>query len=190
MSVEATVGKLKETFSELIYEWDIDNIQTLLTDVDKSYRSPVFYFADTMWYILMFPHGESKSEPAGYIGIYLMRTDSGPSSKSVWYKFSIKTADGKQVETGQEKASFGRKKGRGVKKALLRSVLLEQKVEPPTAAALRVVCYLTYKDVFNVEGMYNVIYCLKVSMKCLYFDHDKLADDFERVRDSTEKESH
>lgn len=152
MSVEATVGKLKETFSEIIYEWDIDKIQTLLKDVDKSYRSPVFYFADTLWYILMFPHAESKSEPAGYIGIYLMRTDSGPASKSVWYKFSIKTADGKQVETGQEKASFGRKRGRGVKKALLRSVLLGQNPEHPTVPGLRVLCYLTYKDVYNVEG--------------------------------------
>ena len=165
MSVEATVGKLKETFSELIYEWDIDNIKPLLLDHDKSYRSPVFYFADTLWYILMFPHGESKSEPSGFIGIYLMRTDSGPASKSVWYKFSIKTADGKQVETGQEKASFGRKRGRGVKKALLRSVLLDQKPEPPSVAGLRVVCYLTYKDVHNVEGKNKFISFLSANVQ-------------------------
>lgn len=154
MPDEGMIGKVKETSCSLTVEWEISNFFALSEAVDVYYVSPVFYFSDTLWYLKMFPNGQSKYDCKGHIGIYLMRTESGPTSKSVWYKLSVKKSGGKQIETAETKDAFDRKKGWGVQTFLQRSTLIDKLPELASSGSLTFVCSLRHDASHVIDGKY------------------------------------
>lgn len=138
--------------SEHEIEWKISNFSSLSNGTDNFYESPSFSFADESWYLRVRPNGDVSKGSVGSVGLYLMKSSTGPPIKMT-YTLGLKSFKGEKDSEFHRTYNFilG-DAGYGVHGCIVKSELLERMSDLMPTDVLTLFCNLKYPKPVEVPS--------------------------------------